>query len=104
MLLPGSAMIEGRSAMQAAQQKLIESGVVALDLHAVDVIEAGDFVIEIGRITVTIKPPGLMALILFLMGKRRLVKQAKSVVVWRRQKDGSLKITVDTFNSNSGHL
>jgi hypothetical protein len=45
-----------------------------------------------------------MALILFLMGKRRLVKQAKSVVVWRRQKDGSLKIAVDTFNSNSGHL
>lgn len=104
LLLPGSPMIEGRAAIQAAQQELIESGVVALDLQAVDVIEAGDFVIEIGHITVTIQPPGVMALIPLLMGKRKLMKQAKSVVVWRRQKDGTFKIAVDIFNSNSGHF
>jgi len=55
---------------------------VALDLQAVSVIEAGDFVIEIGRITGTIQPSGVMSLILLLMGKRRLIKHAKSVVVW----------------------
>lgn len=104
LLLPGSPMIEGRVAIQAAQQKLIKSGVVALELEAVDVIEAGDFVIEIGRIKVTIQPLGVMALLLLLMGKRRLIKHAKSVVVWRRQKDGTLKIAIDIFNGNSGHL
>jgi Ketosteroid isomerase homolog len=95
-------MVEGRAAIQAAQQKMIEGGVQALDLQAVDVIEAGDFVIEIGRTTVTIQPPGAKSLILLLVGKRRLTKQGKSVVVWRRQKDGALKIVVDTFNSDHG--
>ena len=80
---------------------MIEGGVQALDLHAIDVIEAGDFVIEIGRTTVTIQPPGVMSLILLLLGKRRLIKQGKSVVVWHRQKDGTLKITVDIFNSDA---
>jgi ketosteroid isomerase-like protein len=99
-LPPGAPMVEGRAAIQAAQQKMIEGGVQALDLQAVDVIEAGDFVIEIGRTTVTIQPPGLKSLILLLLGKRRLIKQGKSVVVWRRQKDGALKIVLDTFNSD----
>jgi ketosteroid isomerase-like protein len=100
LLPPGAPMVEGRAAVQAAQQKMIEGGVQALDLQAVDVIEAGDFVIEIGRATLTIQPPGAMSIILLLVGKRRLTKQGKSVVVWRRQKDGALKIVVDTFNSD----
>lgn len=100
LLPPGAPMVEGRAAIQAAQRKMIESGVQALDLQAVDIIEAGDFVIEIGRTTVTIQPPGAKALILLLVGKRRLIRQGKSVVVWRRQKDGALKIVVDTFNSD----
>ena len=58
---------------------MIEGGVQALDLDVVDVIEAGDFAIEIGRTTVTIQPPGVMALVLLLMGKRRLIKQGKSI-------------------------
>jgi ketosteroid isomerase-like protein len=101
-LPPGAPMVEGRAAIQAAQQKMIEGGVQVLDLQAVDVIEAGDFVIEIGRTTVTIQPSGAKSLILLLVGKRRLTKQGKSVVVWRRQKDGALKIVVDTFNSDHG--
>ena len=93
-------MVEGRAAIQAAIQKMVEAGVQALDLQAVDVIESGDLVIEIGRTTVTIQPPGAMALLLLLMGKRRLIKQGKSIVVWRRQKDGGLEIVADTSNSD----
>jgi ketosteroid isomerase-like protein len=99
-LPPGGPMVEGPAAILASIRKMVEAGITALDLHAVDVIESGDFVIEIGRTTVTIQPPGVMALVLLLMGKRRLIKQGKSIVVWRRQKDGSLKIMADTFNSN----
>lgn len=99
-LPPGGPMVQGPAAIQAAQQKIVEGGVVALDLSAVDVIEIGDIAIEIGRVTVTIKPPGLMGLLLLLTGRRRVVKQGKSVVVWRRQKDGTPKIMVDTFNTN----
>jgi ketosteroid isomerase-like protein len=28
------------------------------------------------------------------------LRQGKSIVVWRRQKDGTLKIVADTFNSD----
>ncbi len=93
-------MVEGPAAIQATIQKLVERGIKTLDLRAVDVIDGGDFIIEIGRTTVTIQPPGAMALLLLLMGKRRLTKHGKSIVVWRRQKDGALKIVADTFNSD----
>lgn len=99
-LPPGGPMVEGPAAIQAAQQRMIERGIAALDLQAVDVIEAGDFIVEIGRVTVTIQPRGFLGFILSLVGKRRFTKHGKSVVVWRRQKDGALKIMVDTFNSD----
>lgn len=99
-LPPGAPMVDGPAAIQATIQKLVERGIKTLDLQAVDVIEGGDFIIEIGRTTVTIQPPGAMALLLLLMGKRRLTKYGKSIVVWRRQKDGALKIVADTFNSD----
>jgi uncharacterized protein (TIGR02246 family) len=92
LLPPGAPMVEGRAAIQAAQQRMIEGGVQALDLDVIDIIEASDFAIEIGRTTVTIQPPGANA----------MIDKGKSVVVWRRQKDGALKIAVDTFNSD-GH-
>ena len=99
-LPPGHSMVEGPAAIQASIQKMVEGGIRTLDLEAVDVIEAGDFVIEIGRTTVTIRPPGAMSLLLLLMGKRTLTKCGKPIVVWRRQKDGALKIVADTFNSD----
>ena len=99
-LPPGAPMVEGRAAIQAAIKKMVAAGVAALDLQAVDVIEAGDFVIEIGRTKVMIQPPGAMSVILWLVGKRRFTRQGKSIVVWRRQKDGALKIVADTFNSD----
>ncbi|GIK37107.1 MAG: hypothetical protein BroJett011_09400 [Chloroflexota bacterium] len=91
LLPPGAPMVEGQAAIQAAQQKMIEGGVQALDLECADVIEAGDFAIEIGRTTVTIQ----------LLGLFSITRTGKSVVVWRRQNDGTLKIVVDMFNSDT---
>jgi uncharacterized protein (TIGR02246 family) len=92
-LPPGAPMAQGRTAIRDVQQRIIERGVQALELETVDVIEAGEFFIEIGRVTVTIRPPGASS---------AMTDHGKSVVVWRRQADGTLKIVVDTFNSN-GH-
>jgi ketosteroid isomerase-like protein len=92
-LPPGGRIVEGRAAIQTAQQKMIESGVQTLDLEAIDIIESGDFVIEIGRITVTIRPVRIVPW-------WTIIVKGKSVVVWRRQKDGSLKIVADIFNSD----
>jgi ketosteroid isomerase-like protein len=84
-------MVEGRAAIQSAQQRMIEGGVQALRLDIVDVIEAGDLAVEIGRYTLTIQLPH----------GGPVTDKGKSVVVWRRQKDGALKIVVDTFNSDA---
>jgi len=91
LLPPGAPMVQGRAAIQAAQRHMIEGGVQALDLDVIDVIDAGEFAIEIGRTIVTIQPQGAQA----------MIDKGKSVVVWRRQKDGALKIAVDTFNSDA---
>jgi hypothetical protein len=66
-------MVEGRAAIQSAQQSMIDGGVQALGLEVVDIIEAGDLAIEIGRYTLTIRPPG----------REPVIDHGKSVVVWR---------------------
>jgi ketosteroid isomerase-like protein len=91
LLVAGAPMVEGRAAIQSAQQRMIEGGVQALRLDIVDVIEAGDLAVEIGRYTLTIQLPH----------GGPVTDKGKSVVVWRRQKDGALKIVVDTFNSDT---
>jgi ketosteroid isomerase-like protein len=93
LLPPGRPMVEGRNAIAAVQREMIEEGVIALDLAPVDVIESGDLVIEIGRTKVTIRPV-FAPFITF-------TKSGKSIVVWRKQPDGSLRIIADTFNSDS---
>lgn len=100
-LPPGAPMVEGPVAIQAAQRKFIEQGLLSLNLCADDIIEAGDLIIEIGRVAVTIRPRGIRSLLAMIMGKRTFTIYGKSVVIWRRQKNGSLKIAVDTFNSDS---
>ncbi|MEO8456520.1 MAG: nuclear transport factor 2 family protein [Chloroflexota bacterium] len=89
-LPPGAPMAVGLAAIREAQQHMIEGGVQGLELEAVDVIEAGDFVIEIGRTKVTVQPPGAPS----------RNEAGKSVVVWHRGKDGSFKIVVDILNSD----
>lgn len=42
LLAPGAPMVRGREAISSAHQRIIESGVQALSLECVDVIEAGD--------------------------------------------------------------
>lgn len=91
LLVAGAPMVEGRAAIQSAQQRMIEGGVQALRLDVIDVIEAGDLAVEIGRYKLTIRLPG----------GESVIDKGKSVVVWRRQKDGALKIAVDTFNSDA---
>jgi ketosteroid isomerase-like protein len=91
-LPPGAAMAEGRTAIRAAQQRMLDAGVQALELEALDIIDAGDFSIEIGRTTVTIQPPG---------SSSAITNHGKSVVVWHRQADGTLKIVLDILNSDS---
>ena len=90
-LAPGAPLAEGRAAIQATMQALLDAGVQALALDTLDVIDDSDISVEVGRFTLTIQPPG----------QESAIDNGKYVVAWREQGDGSLLIAVDCFNSDA---
>jgi uncharacterized protein (TIGR02246 family) len=90
-LPPNMEPCEGRSAIQAAMQQLLDMGARSLDVEPLDVREAGDMTIEYGRYTLGIEPAGGAA----------VSDVGKYVVVHEAQHDGSTKIALDIFNSNA---
>ena len=90
-LPPNMEPCEGRSAIQAAMQQLLDMGARSLDVEPLNVREAGDMTIEYGRYTLGIEPDGGAA----------VCDVGKYVVVHEAQRDGSTKIALDIFNSNA---
>jgi uncharacterized protein (TIGR02246 family) len=90
-LPPNMEPAEGRAAIKAAMQQLLDMGATSLDIEAIDVREGGDLTIEYGRYTLGIEAPGA----------GRMTDIGKYVVVYEAQEDGSSKIILDCFNSNS---
>jgi uncharacterized protein (TIGR02246 family) len=90
-LPPNMGPCEGRSAIQAAMQQLLDMGARSLDVEPLDVREAGEMTIEYGRYTLGIEPEGADA----------VTDVGKYVVVHEAQEDGSTRIVLDIFNSNS---
>jgi uncharacterized protein (TIGR02246 family) len=86
-LPPNMQPAEGRPAIQAAMQILFDMGATSLDIEPIDVREAGDMTIEYGRYTLGVQPPG----------GGSMTDVGKYVIVY----DGSMKIVLDCFNSNS---
>jgi ketosteroid isomerase-like protein len=91
ILPPGAPMISGRQAIIDFWSDLVQS-VNATDavLTSVDVILAGDGVVEIGSAMLTMEPPGQAAAQL----------NAKYVVYWQ-QENGQWKWHVDIWNPNA---
>jgi len=89
-LPPNMEASEGRSAIQAAMQALLDMGARSLDVEPLDVREAGDLTIEYGRYTLGIEPEGAES----------VTDIGKYIVVHESQHDGSTKIILDIFNSN----
>ena len=90
ILPPGAAMISGREAIKA----FWGSAIVALKatsavLSSVDVMQAGDDIVEIGKAVLTVEPEGTPVYL-----------EAKYVVYWR-QEDGRWKWHVDIWNFNA---
>ena len=91
ILPPGAPMVSGREAIKKFWSDLIESanGKSAV-LTSVDVMLAGDGVVEIGRATLTVEPPG----------QAQAQMEVKYVVYWR-QEAGRWKWHVDIWNPNA---
>jgi uncharacterized protein (TIGR02246 family) len=90
-LPPNMEPCEGPAAIQAAMQQLLDMGARSLDIEPIEVREAGDTTIEYGRYTLGIEPEGADA----------VTDVGKYVVVHGVQGDGSTKILLDIFNSNT---
>jgi ketosteroid isomerase-like protein len=91
ILPPGAPMISGRPAIKEFWSKLIQSAnAKSAVLASVEVIPAGDGVIEIGHAALTIHPEG---------GAETTI-DVKYVVCWR-QEDGLWKWHIDIWNQNS---
>lgn len=90
-LPPNMEPCEGKAAIQAAMQGLLDMGARSLDIEPLDVRESGDLTIEYGRYALGIEPEGA----------EMMTDVGKYIVVHESQDDGSTKIVLDIFNSNS---
>jgi ketosteroid isomerase-like protein len=88
-----SPMVIGKQKMIEREKENQEAGFKMLDMKfdVVDVIPAGNYAIEIGKYEVTMKMPQM---------EGPMNDKGKYVTVWEEQKDGSLKIKVETWNSD----
>jgi ketosteroid isomerase-like protein len=91
ILPPGAPMVSGREPIKKFWADLIQSvNARSAVLASVEVMPAGDGVVEIGRATLMAEPEGQPAMQL----------EAKYVVYWR-QEDGKWKWHVDIWNPNA---
>jgi uncharacterized protein (TIGR02246 family) len=90
-LPPNMEPAEGREAIRGSMQLLLDMGVRSLDIEPIEAREAGDLTIEYGRYILGIEPEGAQA----------MTDVGKYVVVHEAQEDGSTKIVLDIFSSNS---
>jgi ketosteroid isomerase-like protein len=91
ILPPGADVISGRNAIKQFWSNLIQSvNAKSAVLSSVEVMLAGDGIVEIGRASLTVEPEGSSA----------TEMQVKYVVYWK-QESGRWKWHVDIWNQNS---
>lgn len=91
ILPPGGPMISGRPAIKDFWLGMITTvNATSAVLTSIEVMQAGDEMVEIGQAKLTMQPEGQAVAEL----------EAKYVVYWR-QEDGAWKWHVDIWNTNS---
>ena len=91
ILPPGAPLISGRAAIKKFWSELLEAArVKSATLSSIDVLPAGDGVVEIGRAHLTMAAEG--------QGTTEM--EVKYVVYWR-QEDNRWKWHVDIWNQNA---
>jgi len=91
ILPPGAPMISGRESIRKFWSELVHSAnAKSAVLTSVDVMPAGDGVVEIGRATLTVEP----------QGQPVTQMEVKYVVFWRNE-SGRWKWHVDIWNQNA---
>lgn len=87
-------MLRGIDEVRLISQLQIESGwrTTYFNLVATDILPAGNFIIEIGNYEMIMSPPD---------SDEEWPDNGKYITVWEIQKDGSLKIRIETWNTDT---
>ena len=89
MLGPNVDILQGRPAIEAYLKEFIQMN-AKLSFSLVDLHDAGDTCVAVGKYELAFEPPG--------MGPQK--DSGKFVEVWKRQSDGSWLIADDIYNSS----
>jgi len=91
ILPPGAPMVSGRESIKKFWSDMIQTAnAKSVVLTSVDVMPAGDGVVEIGRATLTVEPPD-----------QALAQMEVKYVVYWQQEAGRWKWHVDIWNPNA---
>ena len=87
-------MLRGIDAVKKSGEMMEQSGVKMTDftLETTDIIEAGNYAVEIGTYTITMQIPGM---------DKPWADHGKYMNLWEVQDDGSYKIKADTWNTDT---
>ena len=88
-------MLKGLNACKESYKKMFESGMkmTAFKSTVTDILQSGNFVVDIGTYEITMTMPQ--------MGDMPWSDHGKYMTVWEMQDDGSLKIKVETWNTDT---
>jgi ketosteroid isomerase-like protein len=86
-------MMKGINACKESYKKMNESGMKMTAFKSVvtDIIDAGDYVVDIGTYKISMTVPGM---------DMPWDDHGKYMTIWEKQDDGSLKIKVETWNTD----
>ena len=86
-------MLDGIDAIKKANMESMKEGwkTTAFDLKSVRILTAGNLVTEIGTYKISMSMPG---------SDKKMDDHGKYVTIFEKQKDGSLKIKVETWNTD----
>lgn len=89
----GAPMAEGIAAIKAASAEEAKKGVKynSFELSALKIIPNGNQITEIGTYKLNVTVPGM---------DKPVDDHGKYLNIWEKQKDGSLKIKIETWNSD----
>jgi uncharacterized protein (TIGR02246 family) len=90
VLPPNQDAVSGKTQIEALWTGLLKSGVQEISLITDRVEQSGDLAYEVGRYSMTIKPP---------QGEI-ITDRGKYVVVWSRQPDAKWRAKADIFNTS----
>ncbi len=86
-------MLKGKEAIAASAKEASNSPmkITSFELHTKKIEVCGDMVIEIGKYSMAFTMPNM---------PEPATDKGKYITIWEKQTDGSLKIKIDTWNSD----